>query len=451
MAGKKPDVTDSKTQTIPSADKEIFSRRDMLCIGVAAATGASGFNATPTSAYALRRIAADGTAADEVFWRDIGSEYDLPPEPINLISGANNPSPRRVLESLITHQRNFNPSPLSSRRAAVTEQLEDLRARLAALAGADADEIALTRGTTEGMNNMIFGLDLEPGDEILTTKHDYPSMKDALYRRAERDGVVVRELDWTPPIEDHAAFAAMFAENMTPRTKAILICHVYDGYAQVSPVRLVSDIAHANGAVVMVDGALAFGNIPIDLHEMGCDYYASSLHKWLGAPQGSGMFYVRRDRIAGLSPLFGVPDHYSEDIRKFEDVGSTSASPKLATIEAVGLYEHIGVERKAARFQYLKEYWSEQLAERADVTFYVRREPEFSGSSLSFSLAGVPPRELWLYLLRERGVNIGIHPYREREGFIQCNYIAPNVFTMPDELDLAVNELVQVANQGLPG
>ena len=421
-----------------------LSRRTLLHFGMAAA-------AAGTLPGTVRQASgsSEPAAVADLTWEELVGEFDVLREPINLISGANNPSPKRVLEALVEHQRYMNPSPLARGRGRkITERLENLRSQLARIVGVDSEEIALTRSTTEGMNNILFGLDLKPGDEILTTRHDYPSMKDALYQRARRDGVVVREIDWTPPIESQEAFADLLISHFSERTKAILLCHIYDGYGQIAPIRRISEVARARGIHVIVDGALGFGNLSFNLRELGCDYYATSMHKWLGAPLGTGFLYVRRERIESVTPLFGVPDSTSSDIRKFEDVGSTSPAPLLAAAVAADLYEQIGPQRKAERLQYLKRYWSDRLSDA--VTFLVRRDAEHSGAALSFAIENIPPRDLWLFLLRERNLNIGIHPYRVREGFVQCNYIAPNVFTTMEELDLVVHELSRIAERGLP-
>lgn len=432
---------------VTRSTRESLSRRTLLNLGIAAAATVS----LPLTARRASGSSEPAAVADEA-WKELAGEFDVLREPVNLISGANNPSPRPVLEALVEHQRHINPSPLARGRGRkVSEPLENLRSQLARITGVDSDEIALTRGTTEGMNNIIFGLDLKPGDEILTTKHDYPSMKDALYQRARRDGLVVREIDWTPPVDSHEAFADLVTSNISERTRAILVCHIYDGYGQIAPIRRISEAARALGVHVIVDGALGFGNIPVNLRELGCDYYATSMHKWLGAPLGTGFLYVRRERVASVTPLFGVPDSASNDIRKFEDVGSTSPAPLLAAAVAADLYEQIGPGRKSARLQHLKKYWSDRLSAAANVTFLAQRDAEHSGASLSFKIKDTPPRDLWLYLLRERNLNIGIHPYRVREGFVQCNYIAPNVFTTVEELDLVVRELSKVAERGLPG
>lgn len=427
------------------------SRRNVLRLGL---TAAASVWATPLwggSASEPESNLDEESQTGEAFWSRVADEYDVLREPMNLIAGSNNPSPLRVLRALQEHQRHINPSPLARGRGpAVSRKKDALREQLAQLAGASAEELALVRGATEGLNNVIFGLPLQRGDEILTTRHDYPSIKDALQQRAKRDGLKVKEVDWSLPIEDPSVFADQLMRHVTPRTRAILICHVYGGYGQIAPIRLVSERARERGIEVIVDGALAFGNIPVDLHELGCDYYATSLHKWLGAPLGTGLLYVRREKISALTPLFGVPDHMSDDIRKFEDVGTTSPAPILAAQAAVDLFSEIGPNRKSTRLQMLKMHWSNALAEVTDVSFLVRREPRFSGASLSFALPGIPPRELWLYLLQKRGINIGIHPYRQRAGFVQTNYIAPNVFTSLSDLDRAVSELAKVAAHGTP-
>ena len=290
-------------------------------------------------------------------WDEVRNAYDALHEPVNLISGANNPSPRVVLKALIDWQQHINPSPLARGRGReITEQKESIRERLAVHCGASANELALTRGTTEGMNIAISGIALKSGDEILTTRHDYPSIKDAMQRRARLDDITIKECVWEPPIASHETLVETIRANVTSRTRAIVVCHVYDGYGQVMPIREISELAHENGAIVIVDGALGFGNVPTNLQEMGCDFYATSLHKWLGAPRGTGMLYVKKEHIASTRPMYGVPAPQSDDIRKFEDIGTSSPAPTLAVAAALDILEHIGAERKYARLQELKNY-----------------------------------------------------------------------------------------------
>ncbi len=427
-----------------------ISRRGLLALAAAATPLAFG---KPTAAFAETGIVdleGDGLAHDEALWRRVAAGYTFDNDPTNLISGANNPAPQVVLEDLVARLRRINLSPLpASRGREASEQWERVRTRLAAMLRTQADEIVLTRSATEGANIVINGHPFARGDEILTTRHDYGTFKNALRMRADRDGLVLREVDWEMPIASQEQLVELITKAITPPTKMIMICHVLTGYGQILPVREIVRIAHTRGVRVLVDGAQAFGHIDVNLADLQCDFYTSSLHKWAGAPLGTGFLQVRRDLVASIRPLFGNETPGSGDVRKFETVGSKSVAPMLAVNTVLDGIDAIGAQARYARLRYLKHYWVNQLADDPRFAFLASPDDRHTGAIQSVEIRGRESRAVWEHLF-DRHLNLGIHPYFPEPGLRSALYVAPNLFTMPADLDRLTAALRDIAQNGIP-
>jgi isopenicillin-N epimerase len=399
------------------------------------------------AAAGLVAASPEEAAKDEAFWFAVRQAYDLDSRYVILNAGASNPMPRAVEGALTRYTRYVNGAPLMNTYAAMVPHRESVRRRIARLVHASPDEIALTRNTTESLQVVIFGLRLDRGDEILATNFDYYSMIDAIRQREKRDGIVLKQVALDLPPKDPGELVAAVERGITPRTKAVLISHVIDGVGQIMPVRRISDLAHARGIQVIVDGALSFGHIACDMEALGCDYFGTSLHKWLSAPLGTGFLYVKRPRIGDLWPLLadGAPE--SSDIRKFERIGTHSVASFAAIGPALDFYEGIGVERKRARLHYLKRYWADRLAPLAKVRLGTPLGPEDSCAIAHVGIEGVGSKALSKHLLDEKGIYA--FPI-VREG-LDGVYVSPNVFTPTSDLDLFVEAMTEVARNGLPG
>ena len=235
---------------------------------------------------------------------------------------------------------------------------EPLRAKLALLAGAKPDEIAIDRNSTEALNTIIFGLPLQAGDEVIGTKQDYPHMIEAYRQRAERDGIVYKQISFDFPIEDDAAIVKKYEEAITPRTRIIHVTHMVNWVGQMMPVAKIADMAHAHNIEVVADGAHSFGLMDFKIPDLHCDYFGTSLHKFLSAPIGTGMMWVKADKIEKLWPLVCAANPHSSDIRKFEDIGTRSFPLEQGIGEAINFHQGIGSRRKQERIGYLKNYWA---------------------------------------------------------------------------------------------
>ncbi|HLE71219.1 MAG TPA: aminotransferase class V-fold PLP-dependent enzyme, partial [Vicinamibacteria bacterium] len=335
------------------------SRRAFL----AAAGG--GLTALSREAFARLRAlpsASPETAAqDEDFWFRIRDSFTIDRNSVNLNSGSVSPAPRTVQTAMHQYWDITNMSPSYYVDEMLGPRVEVVRRRLAGAFGCDPEEMAITRNTSESMEIVQLGLDLKRGDEVLTTTQDYPRMLTAWRQREARDGIVVKTVSFPTPPEGPDAIVSSLERAITPRTRVILICHVTYTTGQIFPVKAICAMARERGIETLVDGAHGFAHFPFTRDDLDCDYYATSLHKWLYAPVGTGFLYVRRSRIRDLWPLMAAPLSMRDDIRKFEEIGTHPIAIKGAITEALTFHDGIGAERKAARLQFLRRRWSDRV------------------------------------------------------------------------------------------
>lgn len=400
---------------------DTINRRDVL--GGALATAGAALTATRGAAAAT----SDGSG-DETFWADIALEYPLDDRYTILNGGGNNPLPRAVIDALVRYQRlaASQPRPFNYQLIAYKEQH---RQSLAALFGCTPDELALTRNTTEGLNIVARGLPLRAGDQVLVSNYDARYALRAFQPLSERFGVDVSVVD-LPVAPTARQVVDAFSSRMTSNTRLLVASHIVDGWGFVLPIRELADVAHDGDAQLLVDGALGFGHIPVDVQQLGCDYYATSLHKWLNAPLGTGALYVKRDRVADLWPLYGVSTD-AADIRKFESIGTRDGAAIAAIGQAIDFYELIGPERKGARLRYLFEYVAGRLAEVANVRVITEVDPERRAGLGRIVIEGWSGAELTARFRDEFGFWI----YGNNPGPNDGVYVSPNVFNSIDDLD----------------
>jgi selenocysteine lyase/cysteine desulfurase len=384
-------------------------------------------------------------AADELFWFQAQQAFTIDRSLINLNNGGVSPSPAIVQAAMKRHLDYSNTAPTHAMWRVLEPQREGVRQQLARLFGCDAEEVALTRNASESLQICQFGFDLEPGDEVLTTNQDYPRMINTWKQREQREGVTLKEFPIPVPSENPQEIVERFAEAITPRTRLILMCHVINLTGQILPVREVVAMARARGIPVIVDGAHAFAHFVFTRQDLDCDYYATSLHKWLFAPHGTGLLYVRKDKIQDLWPLMAAPEEMAGDIRKYEEIGTHPAANYLAIGEAIAFHEGLGPKRKEARLRYLRDYWATRLLEQDRVRLHTSLNPEFSCGIATVQIEGVDSGELNAYLWeRHRIITTAIkHP--EFEGL----RVSPSVYTTLEELDRFCDAMIDVIRDGL--
>ena len=378
------------------------------------------------------RRPAEAIARDEDFWREIQQAFTVDRSLINLNNGGVCPSPRVVQEAMRRHLELSNVAPVYTMWRLLEPQIESVRSRLAASFGCDREEIAITRNASEALEICQLGLDLKAGDEVLTTDQDYPRMITTWRQRERRDGIVLKTISFPTPPPSLDDLYERFERAVTPRTRVILLCHITNLTGQIFPVKRICRMARERGIEAIVDGAHAYAHFPFKHEDLDCDYYGTSLHKWLLAPHGTGFLYVRRSKIAKLWPLMAAPDSMRENIRKFEEIGTHPAANHNAIAEALTFHEAIGVDRKAARLRYLRSLWEERLTRIAGVRVLTSPDPKQSCGLALVSAAGRKPEDLVSKLWEGHRIIVTGINHKDFNGL----RITPNIYTTIAEIDV---------------
>jgi isopenicillin-N epimerase len=391
-------------------------------------------------------LSPDDVATNEDFWRQIQEAFTLDRTLINLNNGGVCPSPRVVHEAMKRYLDISNQAPAYHMWQVLEPNIEPVRERLASEFGCDAEELAVTRNASEALQIAQLGIDLKPGDEVVTTNQDYGRMLDTWQQRVRRDGIVLKQVSFPVPPPSQADLARRLEAALTPRTKVLHFCHITNLTGQIFPVGDICRMARARGIVTIVDGAHAFAHFPFTLSDLGCDYYGTSLHKWLLAPVGTGFLYVRRERIAKHWPLTPAAESKAGDIRKFEEIGTHPAAMHNAIAEALEFHHGIGGGRKIARLRYLRERWARAFENRRGAKVLTSFDPAQSGAIGLLSLDGIDPAALATHLWNKHRIIATPIKHAEFQGL----RVTPNVYTTLDEIDRFVAAIDAVMSHGIP-
>jgi selenocysteine lyase/cysteine desulfurase len=393
------------------------------------------------------RFAAQESAADEDFWREIRHAFTIDRTIVNLNNGGVSPSPRVVQEAMARALSFSNEAPVYTMWQILEPQIESVRRQLARSFGCDPEEMAITRNASESLEICQLGLELRPGDEVVTTNQDYGRMLTTWEQRARRDGIVIRKVSFPvpPPGPQHLIDAIEAA--IGPRTRVLHFCHITNLTGQIFPVRELMRLAKARGLEAIVDGAHAFAQFPFRRDDLECDFYGTSLHKWLLAPHGTGFLYVRREKIEKLWPLMAAPASMDANIRKFEEIGTHPAANHNAIAEALSFHEGIGAERKAARLRFLRERWMRRVESVPRVRLFTSFDPSMACAIGTFGIEGIDPAAIVDHLWKTRRIIVTPINHDEYRGV----RVTPNVYTTLDEVDIFAEALEEVARRGIPG
>ena len=384
-------------------------------------------------------------AVNEDFWHTVQQGFTADRSLINLNNGGVSPAPSVVQEAMKRHLDYSNEAPVYTMWRILQPQKEGVRQRLARNFGTDTEEIAITRNASEGLQICQLGFDLAEGDEVLTTTHDYPRMITTFQQRERREGIRLKQFSLPIPAEDPEEIVSLFERNITPRTRLILMSHMVNITGQILPVKPVVEMAREKGIPVIVDGAHTYAHFDFNRDDLGCDYYATSLHKWLFAPHGTGMLYVRKDKIADLWPMMAAPETMDNDIRKFEEIGTHPLANFISIAEALTFHEGIGPARKGARMKYLSDYWVDQLIDDERFVLHTSRDPQFACGIATAQIRGVDSGELSSYLWRNHRIIVTAIKHPEFEGI----RVTPNVYTTLEELDRFADVMKNVLANGI--
>ena len=440
--------------TVPRSSSDTYlvmsTRRTFFRQTAAAATGALTLPTFLPETFASPIATADMSlksttqwAQDEDFWSWVKSEYTVSPTLLNLNNGGVCPQPKVVQDAHIRFYQYCNEAPSYYMWRILDQGRESLREKLADLGGCSPEEIAINRNATEGLNTVIFGLNLKPGDEVVLTKQDYPNMLNAWKQREKRDGIKLVFLDLELPSENDDALVEQYVKAFTPRTKVVHVTHMINWIGQVMPVRKIADEAHKRGIEVIADGAHSFALFDFKIPDLGADYYATSLHKWLCAPFGSGMLYIKQNKIRNVWALLSNNEPDGPDIRKFESLGTRSFASEMAIGTAVDFHNSIGSARKFARAHYLKNYWMEKVRDVPGVKLHTSFKPEFAGAVALVSIDGMKTSEFDAQLLNKYKIHTTGIDWENIHGV----RVTPHVYHSPKDLDRLVVAITAIAEK----
>lgn len=368
---------------------------------------------------------------EDDFWERVRRDYRLKPDYINLENGYYNIIPTPTLRKFLDHVQEVNYQGSYYMRTVQWENKKRIAARLAGMLNCPEDTLVITRNTTESLDMIIGGYPWEKGDEAIFALQDYGAMKDHFEQISNRYGVVCRTVSVPNHPESDEALVSLYESRITPKTRLLMICHMINITGQILPVRKICDMAHRHGVEVLVDGAHCVGHFPVDIPALHCDYYGSSLHKWLSTPLGAGMLYVRPDRVSKIWPLLAEHNRDPQDIGRLNHTGTHPVHTDLAIENAMDYLEVLGLERKAERLRFLQRYWSDALREVPRVVVNTPVDPSRSCGIANVGIAHMKPKEMAEALMEEFGIFTVAIDYANVQG---CR-ITPNVYTTTGELD----------------
>ncbi|HUR30548.1 MAG TPA: aminotransferase class V-fold PLP-dependent enzyme [Saprospiraceae bacterium] len=379
---------------------------------------------------------------DEQFWYQVKTMYSSSPGLLNLNNGGVSPQPIIVQEAHERYNRMCNDAPSYYMWRVLDQGREPLRQRLADLAGVSSDEIAVCRNASEALETVIFGLRLQRGDQVVLSRLDYPNMINAWKQREHRDGIILKWVDLEFPKMSQDDVVQAFEEQITSDVKIVHITHMINWNGHILPVKRIADLAHKVSAKTLVDGAHTFAHIQFKITDLGADYFGTSLHKWLCAPFGSGMLYVKKENIPSLYPLLAHTEPEADDIRKFESLGTRSFASEQAIGQAIDFHLSIGSQLKQDRLQFLKEYWTSAVDSNPKIHVHTDPNPSRSCALAIVSVDGMTHATLTEALHNQFKIHTTGIDFHNVKGV----RVTPHIYTVKSDLDRLVRALHTLAN-----
>ncbi|MDB9798472.1 aminotransferase class V-fold PLP-dependent enzyme [Flavobacteriaceae bacterium] len=395
-----------------------------------------------TSLNTLKHLSPNQIATEENFWLQVRKDYSLKPDYINLESGYYNIIPNPTLNHMIDHARMVNYEGSYYMRTVQWDQKNAMAAKLAKVVGTSAKNLIITRNTTESLDMVIKGMKWKKGDEAVYAKQDYGAMKMMFEQVSRRYGTknIIVSVPNHPTSDEE--IVRIYQNAITSRTKLLMVCHMVNITGQILPIKKICQMAHKKGVQVMVDGAHCVGHFQFKIDDLECDYYGSSLHKWLAVPLGTGMLYVRDKHIDNLWPVFAEHHREPGDIARLNHVGTHPVYHDLSIENAIEYYAMLGAERKEARLRYLQEYWSSKVRTHPNIVVNTPKESFRACGIANVGLKNLKPQELAKQLMDRYQIFTVAIDYANVQG---CR-ISPNVFTTTQELDVFVKALQELAS-----
>jgi selenocysteine lyase/cysteine desulfurase len=389
----------------------------------------------------LNRLNPSEAAADDDLWARMAQAYTVTPNILNLNNGGVSPQPKVVQDAVDRYYHLSNEAPTYYMWQILDKGREPLRRKLADLAGVSAEELAVDRNTTEALGTFTWGIDMNRGDEIVMTRQDYPNMIHAWKQREMREGIKINWINLNLPVDNDDVVLKAYIDATTPKTRIWHITHLITWTGQVLPAAKLCAEARRRGIISIVDAAHSFAHLDYKIPDLSCDYFGTSLHKWLCAPFGTGLMYVKRDLIAKTWPLFPTDTPKSDNIRKFEALGTRSFAPEQAIGQAVDFHNAIGSRRKQERLHYLKIYWCTAVSKNPRVKLHISLKPEYSCALGTFSIDGIDVGDISTRLFSE----YQIHTVSIKWENVNAVRVTPHVYTTTKDLDRFIDAVLKIA------
>lgn len=426
------------------SSRRSFLRKTVGVAGAAALTpslAAAAAEDVSDALLSLQKLSPMAAAGDEDLWARMAQAYTVTPNLLNLNNGGVSPQPKVVQDAVDRYYHLSNEAPTYYMWQILDKGREPLRRKLADLAGVSGEELAINRNTTEALGTFTWGIDMKRGDEIVMTKQDYPNMIHAWKQRELREGVKINWINLDLPVDNDDVVLKAYVNATTPKTKIWHITHLMTWTGQILPAAKLCAEARKRGIISIVDAAHSFAHVDYKISDFNCDYFGTSLHKWLCAPFGTGMMYIRREHIGKTWPLFPTDKPQSEDIRKFEALGTRSFAPEQAIGQAIDFHNAIGGKRKQERLHYLKKYWCDAVTQNPKVKLHISLKPEYSCALGTFSIDGLKPGEIVSTLFDKYQIHVVPIVWEN----VSAVRVTPHVYTTTKDLDRFIDAVAKVA------
>ena len=378
---------------------------------------------------------------EDEFWKTVRSHYTLKDEYINLESGYYNIIPDPILDHFINHVKHVNIEGSYYMRKALNKNKDRVTSELANLVGSTPDQIAITRNATESLDLVISGFPWKKGDEAIYAKQDYGTMKEMFEQISDRYGVVNKIISVPNHPKNDEEIVSLYESQITSKTKLIMVCHMINITGQILPIKKICEMAHSYGVEVMVDGAHCVGHFNFSIDDFNCDYYGSSLHKWLATPLGAGLLYVNKNKTHRIWPLLANGNNDMSDIKRLNHIGTHPVHTDLAISNSIDYIKWIGMERKENRMRFLQRYWSDQLRNIKNVVVNTPIDMQRSCGIGNVGLTNMSPSKMENILFDEYNIFTVAIDYANVKG---CR-ISPNIFTTMEELDIFVKAVKEMS------
>ena len=396
-----------------------------------------GFDQSEDIDYSQRK-----SLGEESFWKSIRKDYLLKKDYVNLENGYYCFIPQPTLNKYLEHVKRINFEGSYYMRNQLDLDKRKTAERLSNLVNCDKDELAITRNTTESLDLIISGFPWEKNDEAIFAMQDYGSMQEMFKLTAKRRGIVNKIISVPNHPKNDEEIVSLYEKQITKKTKLIMVSHMINITGQILPVKKICEMAHSYNIDVLVDGAHCVGHIDVDIKDLNCDYYGSSLHKWLSAPLGTGLLFVKKEKISKIEPILAGHVHQRDNIMRLNHIGTHPVHSDLAINDAIDYLESIGIKRKQNRLRYIQRYWSDKLRFKNNIIINTPTAIQRSCGIANIGVKNKTPDELSKILFNEYSIFTVAIDYANVKG---CR-ITPNIYTNEEELDYFVESIIKIAS-----